>query len=67
MKIHLIVNGEDRGTVKIEDGSTGNSLAKGLRAPLPVTIMKLNGKFTPLPEELHDGDEVELFITSSSG
>ncbi len=67
MKIHLIVNGEDWGTVEIPDGSTGNSLAKEIAAPIPVTLMKVNGRFTPLPSELNEGDEVELFITSSSG
>jgi sulfur carrier protein ThiS len=67
MKIHLIVNGDDRGFMDLEDGTTGRTLVKGLGAPLPVTIMKLNGRFSPLPSELKDGDEVEIFITSSSG
>ena len=67
MKVHLIVNGEERGIIELPDDSTGNSLAKSIGAPLPVTIMKLNGRFAPLPERLKDGDEVELFITSSSG
>ena len=67
MKIHLIVNGDDRGFMDLEDGTTGRTLAKTLGAPLPATIMKLNGRFSPLPSELKDGDEVEIFITSSSG
>ena len=67
MKIHLIVNGRNKGDVDIEPGSTGNSLAKEMGAPPPVTRMKLNGRFTPLPSEIREGDEVEIFITSSCG
>ena len=67
MKVHLTVNGEERGTIEVPEDSTGNSLAKSIGAPLPVTILKVNGRFTPLPERLKEGDRVELFITSSSG
>ncbi|GEM_PF-3447526 len=67
MKVRLKINGMDRGLIEVEDGITGTELARRHKALPPVTLMKINGRFTPLPEKIKDGDEVELIVTSSSG
>ncbi len=67
MKIRLKINERNYGTVDVESGTSGTELCREYGAPPPVTLMKRNGKFTPLPEKLKEGDEVELIMTSSSG
>jgi sulfur carrier protein ThiS len=67
MKVKLKINGKDYGDVEVNDGISGTELAREYNAPPPVTLMKLSGRFVPLPEKLKEGDEVELIITSSSG
>ena len=67
MKISLKIDGKNYGTVDVKDGISGTELCREFGAPPPVTLMKRNGKFTPLPEKLKEGDEVVLIMTSSSG
>ena len=67
MKLRLKINGKDYGEIEVKEGITGRELAREYGAPPPVTLMKLNGAFTPLPERLKEGDEVEFIVTSSSG
>ncbi len=67
MKIRLKINEKDCGMVEIEDGMTGLELSRKFGAPPPVTLMKVNGRFVPLPERLKEHDDVVLIVTSSSG
>ena len=67
VKLRLKINGKDYGEIEVKDGTTGTELAREYGASPPVTLMKLNGAFTPLPERLKEGDEVEFIVASSSG
>lgn len=67
MKIALKINERNYGMVDVKESISGTELCREFGAPPPVTLMKLNGKFTPLPEKLKEDDEVELIMTSSSG
>ena len=67
MKIHLKIDRRDYGVVEVKDGITGTELARQYGASPPVTLMKVNGRFKPLPERIQEGDDVELIVTSSSG
>jgi sulfur carrier protein ThiS len=62
-----MINGKDIGEIEVREGITGTELAREYNAPPPVTLMKINGRFTPLPEILKEGYEVEFIVTSSSG
>ncbi len=67
MKIRLRINEKDYGIVEIEEGMTGLELSRKFGAPPPVTLIKVNGKFVPMPERLKEHDDVVLIVTSSSG
>ena len=67
MRITLMISGEEARDIEVENRISGVELARRFGAPPPITLMKLNGKFAPLPEALKDGDEVEFILTSSSG
>lgn len=67
MKIFLNVNGKEIGEINIKNGVTGLELARERGFSPPVTLMKVNGKFVPLPEKIKEGDRVEFIVTSSSG
>lgn len=67
MRITLRISGKEPRDIEVEEGISGTELARRFGALPPVTLMRLNGKFTPLPERLKDGDDVELILTSSSG
>lgn len=62
-----MINGRNHGTVDVREGISGTELCREFGARPPVTLMKRNGKFTPLPEKLEEGDYIELMVTSSSG